>query len=436
MDKILLWNLLLFFSGSQASRTWAQKNAEFAVDLYQAICLSQKNNVVFSPLGTTLALAVVHLGAKGKAQQQIRQTLKLQDPATEYPRVSPGIVFLAFNLWSLNANSWLSLLEPTGEEFSVLKSFFSAIAEKKEEFTFNLANALYLQEGFTVKEQYLHGNKEFFQSSVKLVDFQDAKACAKTISTWIESKTDGKIKNMFSEEDFGPLTRLVLVNAIHFKGDWKQKFRKEDTKLMNFIMKDGSAVKIPMMKAWLRAKYGYFSEPSINYQILELPYKNDDFSLIIILPEKGVNVDDMEKLLTAHHILKWSSEMEGEVVEVFLPRLTVEQKLDFKEALHSLNITEIFSRGCNLSGITDSSEVYVSQVMQKVFFEINEDGSEAAASTGVHIPMIMSLTQTQFISNHPFLFIMKYNPTESILFMGRVTNPYTQKMKRRDLDSL
>ncbi|XP_010604987.1 serpin I2 [Fukomys damarensis] len=405
MDKILLWNLLLFFSGSQASRTWAQKNAEFAVDLYQAICLSQKNNVVFSPLGTTLALAVVHLGAKGKAQQQIRQTLKLQDPAT-------------------------------GEEFSVLKSFFSAIAEKKEEFTFNLANALYLQEGFTVKEQYLHGNKEFFQSSVKLVDFQDAKACAKTISTWIESKTDGKIKNMFSEEDFGPLTRLVLVNAIHFKGDWKQKFRKEDTKLMNFIMKDGSAVKIPMMKAWLRAKYGYFSEPSINYQILELPYKNDDFSLIIILPEKGVNVDDMEKLLTAHHILKWSSEMEGEVVEVFLPRLTVEQKLDFKEALHSLNITEIFSRGCNLSGITDSSEVYVSQVMQKVFFEINEDGSEAAASTGVHIPMIMSLTQTQFISNHPFLFIMKYNPTESILFMGRVTNPYTQKMKRRDLDSL
>ncbi|KAM6161347.1 serpin I2 [Erethizon dorsatum] len=404
MDKILLWNLLLFFSGSQASRTWAQNNAEFAVDLYQAIHLSQKNNIIFSPLATTLALAVVQLGAKGKAQQQIRQTLKLQDPGT-------------------------------GEEFSVLKSFFSAISEKKQEFTFNLANALYLQEGFTVKERYLHGNKEFFQSAVKLVDFQDAKACAETINTWIESKTDGKIRNMFSEEEFGPLTRLVLVNAIYFKGDWKQKFRK-DTQLMSFIMKDGSAVKIPMMKARLRTKYGYFSESSMNYQILELPYKGDDFSLTIILPAEGVNIEQMEKLLTADHILKWFSEVEEEEVEIILPRLNVEQKLDFKEVLYSLNITEIFTGGSNLSGITDSADVYISQVMQKVFFEINEDGSEAAASTGIHVPVIMSLTQTQFIANHPFLFIMKYNPTESILFMGRVTNPDTQKMKGRDLDSL
>lgn len=90
-----------------------------------------------------------------------------------------------------------------------------------------------------------------------------------------------------------------------------------------------------------------------------------------------------------------------------------------------MNITEIFSGGCDLSGITDSSEVYVSYVMQKVFFEINEDSSEAATSAGIHTPVIMSLTPNQFIANHPFLFIMKNNPTESILFMGRVTNPDT-----------
>ncbi|XP_024416252.1 serpin I2 [Desmodus rotundus] len=405
MFKVLLWSLLLTFSGSQASRHLAQRSTEFAADLYQALCSSHENNIIFSPLGTMLALGMVQLGAKGKAQQQIRQTLKFQETST-------------------------------GEEFSVLKSFFSAISEKKQEFTFNLANALYLQEGFTVKEQYLHGNKKFFQSAIKVVDFQDAKACAETISAWVESKTDGKIKDMFSGKEFGPLTRLVLVNAIYFKGDWKQKFRKEDTQLMNFTEKDGAAVKVPMMKALLRTKYGYFSESSMNYQVLELPYKDDEFSLLIILPAEGVNIEKMEKLITAHQILKWFSEMQEEEVEISLPRFKVEQKLDFKEALYSLNITEIFSGGCDLSGITDSSELYVSQVMQQVFFEINEDGSEAATSTGVHIPVIMSLARNQFTANRPFLFIMKNNPTDSILFMGRVTSPDTQNMTGRDLDSL
>ncbi|MBZ3878586.1 Serpin I2 [Sciurus carolinensis] len=253
------------------------------------------------------------------------------------------------------------------EEFSVLKSFFSAISEKKQEFTFNLANALYLQEGFTVKEQYLHGNKEFFQSTVKLVDFQNAKACAETISTWVESKTDGKIKNMFSGEEFGPLTRLVLVNAIYFKGDWKQQFRKENTQLMNFTKKDGSVVKIPMMKALLKTKYGYFSESSMKYQVLELPYKDNHFSLIIILPVEEVNIAEVEKLITAHQILKWFSGMQEEEVEISLPRFKVEQTLDFKEALYALNITEIFSGGCDLSGITGSMMDNFSIVMLVCF---------------------------------------------------------------------
>nr|XP_045242610.1 serpin I2 isoform X2 [Macaca fascicularis] len=340
MDTILLWSLLLLFFGSQASRRSAKKNTEFAVDLYQELSLSHKNNIIFSPLGITLVLEMVQLGAKGKAEQQIRQTLKQQETSA-------------------------------GEEFFALKSFFSAISEKKQEFTFNLANALYLQEGFTVKEQYLHGNKEFFQSAIKLVDFQDAKACAEMISTWVERKTDG-----------------------------------------------------------------YFSESSVNYQVLELSYKGDEFSLITILPAEGMDIEEVEKLITAQQILKWLSEMQEEEVEISLPRFKVEQKVDFKDVLYSLNITEIFSGGCDLSGITDSSEVYVSQVMQKVFFEINEDGSEAATSTGIHIPVIMSLAQNQFVANHPFLFIMKHNPTESILFMGRVTNPDTQEIKGRDLDSL
>uniref|UniRef100_A0A8C6RMP7 Serine (or cysteine) peptidase inhibitor, clade I, member 2 n=2 Tax=Nannospalax galili TaxID=1026970 RepID=A0A8C6RMP7_NANGA len=376
MDKILFWSFLLTFSGSHATRTWAQKNAEFAVDLYQAVSLSHKNNIIFSPLGTTVLLGMVELGSKGSTQQQIRRSLRLQETST-------------------------------GEEFSVLKSFFSAISKKKKEFTFNVASALYLQEGFSVKELYLHDNKEFFQSAMKRVNFQDAKTCAETINTWVESKTDGKIKNMFSEEDFSPLSRLALVNAIYFKGDWQQKFRKEDTGMMGFTKKDGSTVKVPMMKALLRTNYGYFSDSTMKYKVLELPYNGDDFSLIIILPTAEVTIEEVEKQITAHHLQQWLSELREEEVEISLPRFKIEQKIDFKEALFSLNVTEIFSGGCDLSGITDSDEVYISQVMQNVLFEINEDGSEIATSTGVNIPVIMSLTQTQFIADHPFLFILK-----------------------------
>nr|XP_048280787.1 serpin I2 [Myodes glareolus] len=405
MDQKILWSFLLLFFGSQASRTVAQKSAEFAVDLYKAICFSHKNNIIFSPLGTTVLLGMVQLGAKGKAQQQIRKTLRLQESST-------------------------------GEEFSVLKSFFSATSKKKQEFTFNLASALYLQEGFAVKEAYLHGNKESFQSAAELVDFMDAKACAETINTWVESKTDGKIKNMFSENDFGPLTRLVLVNAIYFKGDWKQKFRKEDTEMTDFHKQDGSTVKVPMMKALLRTKYGYFSESFMTCQVLELPFKSNEFSMVIILPAKGMSIEEAEKQVTARHIQRWLSELHEKEVEVSLPRFKTEQKLDFKEVLYSLNVTEIFNGGCDLSGITDSSEVYVSRVLQKVLFEINEDGGEAATSTGVDIPAIMSLTQTQFLADHPFLFVMKHTQSESILFMGRVTDPDIQTMNGRDLDSL
>ncbi|XP_044525476.1 serpin I2 [Gracilinanus agilis] len=361
---------------SHSASLLADNNNRFALDLYQTIHSSQEENIIFSPLGARLVLGMVQMGAKGKAHHQIRKALRLQE-------------------------------DSIGEEFSSLKSFLSAMPPKRQEFTFNLANALYLQEGFLVKEHYLHSNEDFFQSAVKLVDFQDAKSCAEAISTWVENKTDGKIKNMFSNEDFGPLTRLVLVNAIYFKGNWKKKFREEETHTSDFTIKDGSIIKVPMMKMRLRTKFGYFSHSQMNYQVLELPYEGDEFSLILLLPAEDVALEELEKNISMDQMQSWFTKMQEEHVEISLPRFQVEQKLDFKEFFKALNITEIFSGGCDLSGIT-----------------------------GGQVPVIMSLASNQFVVNRPFLFILKNNPTESILFMGRVTNPEAPKMRGRDMDSL
>uniref|UniRef100_A0A7M4EP00 Serpin family I member 2 n=1 Tax=Crocodylus porosus TaxID=8502 RepID=A0A7M4EP00_CROPO len=235
---------------------------------------------------------MVQLGAKGKALFEMNTVLKLQG----------------------------------NEDGEYLK-------KKKKEFTFNLANALYLQEGFIVKEQDLHSNKEFFQTAIKLVNFQDTKASTEAISTW-----------NFAHLFVFPIGKIKkkIVSTIYFKGHWKQKFRPEAMLEMVLTKRDGSVTKMPMMYFQLRTKIDIltYTCPSVSYQMRLL---------------------EVEKLMTVF-FLSYS-----------FYRFKIEQKMDFKESLHSLNVREIFSGGCNLSGKTEAT--------QKVSIEVREDGSEAAVST-------------------------------------------------------
>ncbi|XP_062987995.1 serpin I2 [Elgaria multicarinata webbii] len=404
--SFLLAALGICLTRSHSTKPMADSTTRFAVDLYRVLSLPQKSeNILFSPLGASLILGMVNLGAKGKARHEIRQLLNLQG-------------------------------NDAGEAFLPLQTLFTVTSEGKA-FTFNLANALYLQEGFMVKEQYLHSNKDFFQTAVKLVNFQDTKASAEAISTWVENKTDGKIRNFVASDDLGPLTRLLLVNALFFKGNWKQMFKVEDTSLMDFRKSDGSVSEIPMMHLQLKTKLGYFSDHNVRYQVLELPYKGEEFSFVLILPAEDVAIEAVEKLITAELIKDWFAGMEEvDEVQISLPRFQVEQTVDLEQTLQHLNVTEIFKSGCDLSGITDAADVHISKAIQKVCIEVNENGSEAAASTGMHLAIIMSMSQHQFVANRPFLFILKHNPTESIVFMGKFANPDIQVKKGRDMNSL
>ncbi|XP_069624168.1 serpin I2 [Ranitomeya imitator] len=390
---------------SVAPRPWGETITEFAVDLHQAIrSVDTEENIIFSPLGATLILGMIKLGAKGTTSHQIKEVLKLQG----------------------NQES---------EEFSGLQKLLAVISEENKEFTFNLANALYLQEGFHVKEQYLHSNRDFFKSEIKLVNFQDLKASAEIISAWVETQTNGKIRNMVSSGDIGPLTRLILVNAIYFKGEWEHKFSPDATQPQNFTVKRGISAKVPMMNLHLAAKLGYFSENNLKYKVLELPYKGGKLSLLLALPAENADIGDMEKQLTAARLKDWNSNMKEELVDISLPRFKIEHKVDLKQSLLHLNVSDIFNTKCNLSGITDTSNLYISKVVQKVSIEVNEAGSEAAASTGMHVAA-MSLTNHRFVADRPFLFFIRHNPSGSILFMGKVTNPDQSDARGRDIESL
>ncbi|XP_044147878.1 serpin I2 isoform X2 [Bufo gargarizans] len=363
---------------SVAPRLWGDTITEFAVDLHRAIrSADTEENIIFSPLGATLILGMIKLGAKGTASHQIKEVLKLQG----------------------NQES---------EEFSGLQKLLAVISEENKEFTFNLANALYLQEGFHVKEQYLHSNRDFFKSEIKLVNFQDLKASAEIISAWVETQTNG---------------------------EWEHKFSPEATHPKDFTVKGGTSTKIPMMNLHLAAKLGYFSVNNFKYKVLELPYKGGKLSLLLALTAENVDIEDLEKNLTAPIVKDWNSNMKEELVEISLPRFKIEHKVDLKKSLLHLNITDVFNPSCNLSGITDTSNLYISKVVQKVSIEVNEAGSEAAASTGMNVAA-MSLTNHRFVADRPFLFFIRHNPSGSILFMGKVTNPDEGDARRRDVESL
>ncbi|XP_073485192.1 serpin I2 [Aquarana catesbeiana] len=390
---------------SAAPRLWGDTITEFAVDLHQAIrSVDTEENIIFSPLGATLILGMIKLGARGATSEQIKEVLKLQG----------------------NQES---------EEFSELRKLVSVISEENKEFAFNLANALYLQEGFHVKEQYLHSNRDFFKSEIKLVNFQDLKASAKIISAWVERQTNGKIKHMFSSGDFEPLTKLVLVNAIYFRGEWKYKFSPDATHPQDFRVKKGNVTKIPMMHLQTATKIGYFSENNLKYKVLELPYKGDKVSLVLALPEENVEIEDLEKKLTEPVLRGWNTKMTEETVEISLPRFKIEQKVDLKPALLNLKVTNVFDQNCDLSGITDTSNLHISKMVQKVSIEVNEAGSEAAASTGIQVAA-MSITNHRFVADRPFLFFIRHNTSGSILFMGKVTNPDLSDVRGRDVESL
>ncbi|XP_077149052.1 serpin I2 isoform X2 [Ranitomeya variabilis] len=361
---------------SMAPRPWGETITEFAVDLHRAIrSVDTEENIIFSPLGATLILGMIKLGAKGTTSHQIKEVLKLQG----------------------NQES---------EEFSGLQKLLAVISEENKEFTFNLANALYLQEGFHVKEQYLHSNRDFFKSEIKLVNFQDLKASAEIISAWVETQTNGKIRNMVSSGDIGPLTRLILVNAIYFKGEWEHKFSPDATHPQNFTVKRGISAKVPMMNLHLAAKLGYFSENNLKYKVLELPYKGGKLSLLLALPAENADIGDMEKQLTAARLKDWTSNMKEELVDISLPRFKIEHKVDLKQSLLHLNVSDVFNTNCNLSGIT-----------------------------GMHVAA-MSLTNHRFVADRPFLFFIRHNPSGSILFMGKVTNPDQSDATGRDIESL
>jgi serpin B len=245
------------------------------------------------------------------------------------------------------------------------------------------------------------------------------------INDWVETVTREKIMDLIKPDMLNANTRLVLVNAIYFKGDWQKKFDPKFTSQEDFHLRDGSTKKVPMMQQTIdKAQFAILD--SLGATMVELPYKGDRIVMQVLLPEAGGLPQLEEKLRTAGDLLElWDDAKGTEKVKVTLPKFKLEQTIPLTKHLQALGMSDMFDyRKADFSAIDGTRGLYVSTVIQKAFIEVNEEGSEAAAATGAVMMMrSMPSPPEAFRADRPFLFFLRDKLTGMLLFQGRVEDP-------------
>jgi serpin B len=255
------------------------------------------------------------------------------------------------------------------------------------------------------------------------VDYKAAReAASKMINKWVEDQTKKKIKDIIQPGVLDALTRLILVNAIYFKGNWASQFRKSATKDVPFYLTQKESVSVPMMNQ--EETFGYAEYENI--QILKLPYIGYDLSMLVLLPKKIDGLADLEKSLTADNLERWRNRLYNKEVYVFLPKFKMTSQFYLGEMLKSMGMTDAFNRTkANFLGMDGNPNwLYIATVIHKAFVDVNEEGTEAVAATAVTTTSLIGGPPPKvFRADNPFFFLIQDNTTGSILFIGRVVNP-------------
>jgi len=367
-------------------------NNIFTFDIYAQLKKSD-GNLFFSPYSISTALAMTYAGARGNTATQMANVLH-------------------FNLGQ-------ERLHPA---FSELMRSLTA-GSKEGNYQINIANALWGQSGYNFYKQFVNITKNYYNAKFKEVDFKNkTEKTRKIINRWVEKKTNYKIKNLIKRGVLTPLIRLILTNAVYFKGNWLLPFHPSLTRLSSFTLIEGEKVEVPMMNR--PAKFNYSEKEML--QILEMPYASEDLSMIILLPKQTDGLKEIENLLTLEKVKSWLSALKKQEVVVFIPKFKITSEFILSKMLKSLGMTDAFSMElADFSGIApDAMGLYISEVIHKAFVDVNEEGTEAAAATAVVVKELsFPKERAVFRADHPFIFIIRDMRSGSILFLGRIMDP-------------
>ena len=292
---------------------------------------------------------------------------------------------------------------------------------EKSGYELSVANALWGQKGYGFGKEFLELIKVYYDGEFGKVDFVMATETArKTINAWVEKETKGKIRDLIKPGILDASTRLVLTNAIYFKGDWAVKFKEERTRQEPFKLGDAKTVDVPLMRQ--TEEFGYMEGD--DFQALELPYKGEDLSMVVLLPREVDGLSKLEKSLTRESLDQWLSGLRKQEVRVYMPRFKMTCDFRLDQTLTAMGMTDAFLfPGADFSGMDGTKMLFISAVIHKAFVEVNEEGTEAAAATAVIMEGVPGPGMPTFRVDHPFLFLIRDTRSGSILFIGRVMNP-------------
>jgi len=292
----------------------------------------------------------------------------------------------------------------------------------------HIANRLFGEKSYKFLDEFLKGTKDLYGAELATVDFiNNARAAADQINAWVAENTKNKIQNIIPPDAVNETSRLVLVNAIYFKGDWNKKFDVSQTENADFYLSSSKKTQVQLMYMH-KAKVQHGRNDELKCQAIELPYLGKALSMIIILPNKtDTDLKAVEGKLKYDYLADFHGKfsMYEKEVNIWLPRFKLEEKLDLKDCLTKIGIHDLFA-GADLSGVSGSKDLLVSKVLHKAFVEVNEEGSEAAAATAVMMMLGCSMgvpEEYNFKADHPFLFFIRDNHSGALLFFGKLSKP-------------
>ena len=377
----------------------ARGNNAFAVELYGQL-RNQTGNLFFSPESISTALAMTYAGARADTAAEIAKTLHFTMPA--------GHLHPAMGALLRDRNA------------------------AHDGYQLKEADALWVQTGYSFLPEFIKLNKDNYEADLNLVDFISAtEATRQTINIWVEQRTENKIRELLQPGSLDRYTRLVLTNAIYFKGDWEERFKKEDTKDEDFRLFAGRAINTTMMH--MKKGFNYFDGGS--FQALEIPYKKKELSMIVLLPKAVEGLSAFEQSLTPAKMQQLLGQLwpAGTVI-VTMPKFKMEAQFRLKDTLIAMGMKKAFDmKLADFSGVASreamrrDGNLSISTVIHKAYVDVNEEGTEAAAATAVGVAVASAPTSPTlpiiFRADHPFMFLIRDNRSGSILFIGRVTNP-------------
>ncbi|NWW45219.1 ILEU inhibitor, partial [Pedionomus torquatus] len=387
-------------------------NTKFCLDFFKELSKVKRNeNIFFSPLSISTALSMVQLGAGGSTAEEmekVRESMLLK------------MAFLC-----------CSQCEEAGGAHSQFQELLSALAKSGGTCSLNIANRLFGEATFQFLKQYLDSTRTLYLAELKAMDFINApEKSRKKMNSWVEKQTCGKITDVFPPGSIDHSMVLALVNAIYFKGKWAIKFQEKNTREMPFRLNKRECRNVLMMCQIGNYKLSRKQEEQV--AVLELPYIGEEFSMFILLPEnccdESTGLEQLESAVTYEKLVEWTNmkNVFPQQIEVYLPRFRMEESCELRPILQALGMRNAFiPEQADFSGLSVTPRLFVSKAIHKAFVEVNEEGAEAAAvSTWVVImESSCSFTTYEFKADHPFLFLIKHNPTKSILFFGQCCCP-------------